>query len=101
MLNELRGGKSSDALVRRLKVYVAQLVKDRVLQVDVSRVAGHSLRRTGANAFRDACRTAGMDDATIERLLMALCRWVSEKSVKTYLVQHYGIIARAMTASRC
>jgi integrase len=51
-------------------------------------LSGHSFRRGGINAARDAGRAAGWNDAAILALLLKIGRWASPESAQEYLVEN-------------
>ena len=88
--------KPGDALVRRLKLHLQVLVNMKLVDIDVKCVAAHSLRRTAANEFRDACRRRGIPDSQAMTLLKAFCRWRSDKSVEVYVMEHAALMVEIL-----
>ena len=68
----------------RLKWYLKYL-NEHGMDVNPAEFAGHSLRRGGINAMRDACRAQNMSAEQTKAWLMAAGRWRSEQSLQTYL----------------
>jgi len=81
---------SSQSIVDRLMtVYVPEMCK-RGLQVPVSfHYSGHSFRRGGINAIRDAARAAGVTGEQLRSILMKFGRWVDPRSLEVYLAEDY------------
>ena len=91
---EVRGSPLSPqhdgaALARRLQLYIKALRETGTLpDLHESCVAGHSLRRGGINAIRDAARARGLDETQLAIQLKAFGRWKSDKSLHTYLYEN-------------
>ena len=94
-----RPTKPGDALVRQLKRYISELRDLGQITIAPELVAAHSLRRTAANEFRDACRAQGIPDGQITAYLLCFCRWVSEKSVQVYVMQHANDMVRILAGA--
>ena len=58
------------------------------------RVTGHSFRRGGINALRDALRTAGVPYDEMRSILLRVGRWRDPLSLEIYLVESLTTIAR-------
>ena len=94
-----RPSKPGDALVRQLKRHIKALADLGRVDLDAAMVAAHSLRRTAANEFRDACRAAGVPDTQIMAYLKDFCRWASDKSVGVYVMQHANAMVRILAGA--
>jgi len=81
-------------MILRLKeVYFPILESEGItLSVDF-KLSGHSFRRGGINAIRDAARRDKVDHAALKALLMAFGRWSDERSVLIYLVENWEELA--------
>ena len=82
-----------------LKRYISELRDLGQITIAPELVAAHSLRRTAANEFRDACRAQGIPDGQITAYLLCFCRWVSEKSVQVYVMQHANDMVRILAGA--
>ena len=86
--------KSVDSMLRRLRrVYFAELGARGVRISNDVRFAGHSFRRGGINAIRDAARRAGKDDAALHTLLLRYGRWRDVRSLHTYLNDNWAALS--------
>ena len=73
--------------MKQLKLHIQRMRELGLTDVDESRIAAHSLRRTGANAFRDACRAQGMPEPMIRIALKEWGRWSADESVDVYVFE--------------
>ena len=85
--------KPGDALVRQLKLRLMEMVAAGLLDIDPAKVAAHSLRRSGANAFRDMCRRQRLAEPLIHSLLKAWGRWKSDESPAIYVFEGSDALA--------
>ena len=87
--------QSADSILRRMRrVHMPDLAARGFKMPDDLRFAGHSFRRGGINAVRDAARRAGREDAQLRTLLMRYGRWRDERSLLVYLADNWEELAR-------
>ena len=81
---------SSQSIVDRLMtVYVPEMCTRGLRIPDSFRYSGHSFRRGGINAIRDAARAAGVGGEQLRSILMKFGRWVDPRSLEVYLAEDY------------
>ena len=85
---------TSNSILKRLnEVYFAAMAENGLDIPDGFKLSGHSFRRGGINAIRDAARLAGLTDDRIRVLLMRYGRWRDPRSVDIYLVESFEELA--------
>jgi len=90
MNNPLIKLKSASSILERLNsIYFDELSKRGLHTDEDFRLSGHSFRRGGINAIRDAARDAGISDEELKLKLLTFGRWKNEKSVLVYLVENW------------
>jgi hypothetical protein len=72
-----------------MTVYVPEMCTRGLRIPDSFRYSGHSFRRGGINAIRDAARAAGVGGEQLRSILMKFGRWVDPRSLEVYLAEDY------------
>ncbi len=86
-------GSASTFIDRLAEVYFPRMKSDGFTFPSGFHVSGHSFRRGGITAIRDAARAAGMEDAQLQTLLMQFGRWRDPRSVLVYLVENWTVLS--------
>jgi hypothetical protein len=90
--------KLDTCLARLRRLYFPALAEEDAFHVpDWLRFSGHSFRRGGINAVRDAARAAGVEDAALTTQLMRYGRWRDPRSLLIYLNDNWAALT-ALTA---
>ena len=85
---------SAGSILERMKeVYLNALEAKGLIVPDGLRLSGHSFRRGGICAIRDAARAAGVSDVELTELLLRYGRWKDPLSLRIYLVDNWQALA--------
>ena len=76
-----------------MEVYVPELAARGLEIPDSFRYSGHSFRRGGVNAIRDAARRQGASGDDLRTLLLKFGRWRDPRSVEVYLAEDFNALA--------
>ena len=80
---------SASSIIQRLNLIYFKEIENLGVQLSEDfKLSGHSFRRGGINAIRDAARAKGISDDQLKMLLMRFGRWRDERSVLVYLVEN-------------
>lgn len=89
---------TSNTMIMRLKeIYVAELAARGLHVPNGFAFAGHSSRRGGITAIREAARRNGISDDQLRYLLMKYRRWRHPSSLEVYLSENRDALT-ALTA---
>ena len=86
--------KAAGTFLQRMQdIYLVRLEAQGFPIPDGLRLTGHSFRRGGICAIRDAARARGMADGELRSLLMRHGRWKDARSLEVYLVDNWVALA--------
>ena len=86
--------KAGGTFINRMQdIYLRELETQGFPVPDGLRLSGHSFRRGGICAIRDAARARGTSDTELKSLLLRHGRWKDEKSLTVYLVDNWAALA--------
>ena len=80
-------------LERMQAIYLKELEVQGLSIPDGLRLSGHSFRRGGICAIRDAARARGVAEEALKGLLLRHGRWRDERSLLVYLVDNWQVLA--------
>jgi integrase len=90
-----RGLKTAASMIQRLETeYFPALERNGVVLLHDFKLSGHSFRRGGITAIRDAARASRMSTADLRQLLLVFGRWRDPRSLDIYLVEDWEELTR-------